>query len=291
MFKTETRKRAGRKFTALAAAIAMTATIAVPAVNAAPVSAAEKDMTVKTEQSTAGIYTEIKDPPLDTTEKVDAEISTFGNTILNSNGELWHRLEMGTAKYQKKSGIAKAYDRVYLDTKGTASFLKNDNATAARENVKDIGRFSLLQADGTLVDAYTNRVIDTQVKAWYEADARDGQMSLLLKENGDVYTFANGRLGSKVSSVSNVRDISRSALLDKDGNLYNLSFDYNEDTYEEESCRASQGNQNVQKLVILRDNFSSYVNCLYIKDGCSYAGYDNQRILEKEAAACKKACR
>lgn len=340
MLKRKISKKVGRRLISLAIAAAMTAVLAVPSMYAVPVSAAQKESTVKEVKQTADTGGETSASPVDAQVEADSSISAFGNAILNSNGKLWsnieqqtakgsgkkigttkgvakvydrvyistsgnvilnkesknlwYRLKQRTAKYMTKSGIEKAYDRIYLDENESATFFLKNNAQATREGVQDIGRFSMLLKDGTLVDAYTDKVIAENVQAWYEADARDGQQSLILDKEGNVSLFANGKLGKKLDVAQIVKDINRGTLLAEDGTLYNLTFAY-DSNYNETDCKVVQADTGVEKLAALNDPFTTCVGYFYIKDGQTYeyipgdeyAGKDNIMRLDKEIVSYK----
>lgn len=281
-----------RKIIAILTMACMLCTMSVPAFGAEKTETAAMPASSKMKQQRAETkaYQEC-DQTLETEELVESQIDMWGN-ILNANHVLWKNegnIYGGYANYTKKTGIQKAYSRVYLDTKGMASFQNKAGETKTRQGVKDIGGHSLLQKDGTLVDLDTNQVIDTQVKTWYESGGGRSDLDLLVKDNGNVYTFTEGKVGSKVSGVENVAEISEYydfykptlILLTEKGELYKLKYEW-DDNYNRVLRSPVLLNNNVKNVV----KISSDGNAMcYVKDGKTYS-FDDQPIFEKEAVDC-----
>lgn len=130
-----------------------------------------KSFTVK------GVIFQGYDPALENGQNLKSEISTWGNEILFSNGELW-KAPMGGLNYSKKDnikGIVKeAYNNIYIDQQDTLTVenLKGEICESFSD-VKDFGEDYVLQKDGTLTamthywvrgDAYIDNYLKWETK-------------------------------------------------------------------------------------------------------------------------------
>ncbi|MCB6994433.1 hypothetical protein LI177_13180 [bacterium 210820-DFI.6.37] len=177
-------------------------------------------------QITASEYI-AKEESLDTEKLTDATISSFGEIILNANNELWmtgNFDEEAELFYQKKTGIAKAYRHVYLETSGTGVILDGTGKTLGTyPQTKDCDENYLLLENGDLYSVWENRKVASDVIAWGGGLAlkEDGRVQVLYVEDDEPEAY--------VSNAADIVDIQYSWPIDKNGTIYVLDSDWDDE--------------------------------------------------------------
>ncbi len=175
------------------------------------------------------------DQALENDQNIGSQISYSGDVILNANHTLWQNPTNSDLKFQKRTGIAKAYSRISLDVNGNATFLdENGKVIGTRSNVKEIGHSAVLLKDGTLINAKTNKTITTGVEKWYELRSgvlHSSGVGLIMKtDSSDVYLYDQESV-QKVDELNNIKEIGPyggtvlGMALDKSGVVYSIDYD------------------------------------------------------------------
>ena len=175
------------------------------------------------------------DQALENNQNIDSQISYSGGVILNANHILWQNPTNLDLKFQKRTGIAKAYSRISLDINGNATFLdENGKVIGTRSNVKEIGHSAVLLKDGTLINAKTNKTITTGVEKWCElpsgVERGDGKGLIMKTNSSDVYLYDQESV-QKVDELKNIKEIGLyggtvlGMALDKSGVVYSIDYD------------------------------------------------------------------
>ncbi|MCB6994435.1 hypothetical protein LI177_13190 [bacterium 210820-DFI.6.37] len=228
-------------------------------------------------QVTASTYI-AKDETLDTDQKTGSSIGELGQVILNENHELWiNHADYPKVAYEKKTGIKKAYNRVYIETSGTGVILDSDGKVAGSyPNALDCSDSELLLKNGDLYFTWSNKKIASDIKTWGGGVAlkNDGRVQVLY---ADKETY--------LSDAADIVDIQYGYMLDTDGNVFDLVYDW-DDATDEEIYSVEKVAVNVDKII----GYSNYIG----KDGKTYCfdsdwSYWNESkvVFDQEAVAYK----